>query len=265
MTDQIFLTHPSLDFSDLGCDGIKHGFFTRHGGVSHGLYNSLNGGLGSKDDLDCVNQNRRIAASALGGGHDTICGLYQIHSNIAHRVDQSTKTRAEGDAIVTTDSQVTCLILTADCVPILLADPFNKVIAAAHAGWRGAVEGIVRSTIDLMLDSGAERQHIHAVTGPSIQQSSYQISGDFRDTVLAASPEAEIYFQTDGENHWKFDLPAYVIHQLKTEDVSAVAMPEDTYSDDRFFSHRQATHQKQPDSGRLMSMIRIENNQTSSD
>ena len=259
LTDAVpYLTHPLLD-----CVEASHGFFTRHGGVSHGLYDSLNGGLGSKDNLDHVHENRRRAAAAIGGGADHLSGLFQIHSDICHNIDHQALSsnppeRPEGDAMVTTQSGLTCVILTADCVPVLFIDPVNRVIGAAHAGWRGAVGGIIASTITAMEEQGASRGYIRAVTGPSIQQASYQVGNDLRDVVCAATADAEEYFQPDAaQDHWLFDLPQYVLGQLHALGVNAAAMAEDTYSDDRFFSHRRATHQNQPDSGRLMAMIRL--------
>ena len=257
-----FLTHPLLD-----CPGVSHGFFTRHGGVSCGLYDSLNGGLGSQDNLDHVAENRAIAMNSITldaaentsqDGDDHLCGLYQIHSALCHRVGRQTTLRQEGDAMVTTDTGVTCVILTADCVPVLCVDPVHQVIAAAHAGWRGAVSGIIASTINAMEEAGASRGHIRAVTGPAIQQASYQVGADLRASVLAASPDAEHVFKQDHTNdRWLFDLPRYVLEQLQGLGITAASMEEDTYTDDRFFSHRRATHENKPDSGRSMAMIRL--------
>ena len=262
-----YLTHPLLD-----CPGVRHGFFTRMGGVSHGLYDSLNGGLGSDDHRNHVHENRHLAQSAIGGGDDQLCGLFQIHSDQCHIVDhhalsnQPIPERKEGDALVTANTGLTCVILTADCVPVLCVDPVNHVIGAAHAGWRGAVGGIIASTITAMEDQGASRNHIRAVTGPSIQQASYQVGQDLKDAVCATSPPAnspaksnaaQFFIPDQKKDHWLFDLPGYVLGQLHDLGVNAASMPEDTYADDRFFSHRRATHQNQPDSGRLMAMIRL--------
>jgi YfiH family protein len=254
MTDHPhFLTHPWLNIP-----GIRHGFFTRHGGVSSGLYDSLNGGLGSKDDMSHVKENRNRAMEAIGGGKDTLCGLYQIHSNICRHASAESDDRPEGDALVAHELGLTCVILTADCVPVLFADPKNRIVAAAHAGWRGAVAGITTSTIDAMIKAGAERDHIIAVTGPAIQQDSYQVGDDLRDEVCATDAKASRFFKADDQpHHWRFDLPGFVTAQIKAIDVKADRMTEDTYSDDRFFSHRRACHAQHPDSGRLMSMIRL--------
>ena len=248
-----FLTHPWLEIP-----GIRHGFFTRHGGVSSGLYDSLNGGLGSKDDLGQVKENRSRAAAALGGEQDTLCGLYQIHSNICHHASAEASDRPEGDALVSNNIGLTCVILTADCVPVLFADTKNRVVAAAHAGWRGAVAGIITSTIDEMIKAGAQREYIVAVTGPAIQQNSYQVGHDLRDAVCATDSAASQFFtEDDAPQHWRFDLPGFVTAQINGLGVKADTMAEDTYRDDRFFSHRRACHAHLPDSGRLMSMIRL--------
>lgn len=256
-TSPPYLSHPLLN--DL--NGVRHGFFTRHGGVSSGLYDSLNGGLGSADDLDLVYQNRRAAAAALGGGDDKICGLYQVHSDRCLRADPSLEDRPTGDAIITNKPNITCLILTADCVPVLFADPEAGIVGAAHAGWRGAVAGIIPNTVAQILGLGGTTNQLRAVVGPAIQQASYQVGGDLRDQVLSTAPDAETYFIRDEtglhDDRWRFDLPGFVFGQLTAHGVKATCLNNDTYADDRFFSHRRATHQSAPDSGRLMSMIRL--------
>ena len=235
---------------------LRHGFFSRHGGVSRGVYESLNGGVGSGDEASKVEENRERAARALDGTASDIHGLYQIHSATA--VEAGGDHRQEGDAIVCDRPGPILSILTADCAPVLLADPEAGVVAAAHAGWRGAVAGIIPSTLEAMARLGAGSGSIRAVVGPAIQQSSYQVGEDLRDAVLAAAPGAESFFASDPEpGRYRFDLPGYVLSQLEAAGVSAVAMSEDTYCDDRFFSHRRACHRDESDSGRLMSMIRL--------
>ena len=246
------LCHDLLDDARLA-----HGFFTRHGGVSEGVYASLNGGLGSADDPGKVERNRAIAAGALGGKEADIRGLHQTHSNIAIEAGEAPK--GDGDALVCNRPGLILTILTADCAPVLLADPEAGVVAAAHAGWRGSAAGIIPSTVELMANLGAEPARIRAVVGPSIQQASYQVGPDMRDAVLAASPAAEDCFAADPEpGRFRFDLPRFVLLQLAEAGVAATAMEDDTYSDDRFFSHRRACHRDDPDSGRLMSMIRLQ-------
>jgi len=249
-----FLTHSLLDLP-----GIRHGFFTRHGGVSTGDYESLNGGLGSKDNIAFVTENRARAAAAIGGERDTVMGLYQIHSAIALTARPGDEQRREGDALVTSSKNLTLTILTADCVPVVFADAKNGVIGAAHAGWRGATLGIVSRTIEALLNLGAENKNIRAVIGPAIQQRSYQVGEDLRNEVLAATSWAETFFEIDEEEaRYRFDLPGYVREQLRRLDIESAALMNDTYSDEKFFSHRRATHQNLPDTGRLITMIRLD-------
>lgn len=251
MTSPPFLRHDLLDQA-----GIAHGFFTRHGGHGAGLYASLNGGLGSADDPAVVNANRRAAAAALGGNGDDIRGLYQIHSATALLANG--EARREGDGIATATPGQVLTILTADCAPVLIADADARVIGAAHAGWRGAVAGILAATVTAMEQLGARRQAMRAVVGPTIQQASYQVGEDLRQAVLDASPWAGEYFTPDEKpGHFRFDLPGYTLAQLRGMEIESAAMPEDTYSDERFFSHRRACHQHAADTGRLMSMIRL--------
>ncbi|XDZ66164.1 peptidoglycan editing factor PgeF [Alphaproteobacteria bacterium LSUCC0684] len=256
MNDQFppYLTHPLVDLP-----GIRHGFFTRHGGVSTGVYESLNGGLGSKDDATHVAANRSRAANAIGGSDDTLMGLYQIHSSIALTACPGDDQRRDGDALVTSSKGLTLIILTADCVPIVFADAKNGVIGAAHAGWRGAVDGIVEETIKALLSLGAEAAQIRAAIGPAIQQPSYQVGTDLREEVMEATSWAEAFFEADSEaSRFRFNLPGYVMGKLNRLGVESAAINEDTYSDHKFFSHRRATHQKLPDTGRLMTMIRLD-------
>ena len=252
MNEPPFLSHDLLNKN-----AVSHGFFTRHGGVSAGVYDSLNCGLGSDDEIDNVLQNRALAAATLGGTDDNICGLFQIHSNICHIANSIDDTRPEGDAIVTDKPHITLAILTADCVPVLFADHDNSIIGAAHAGWRGAVRGIISSTIETMEKLGANKERIKAVIGPAIQQQSYQVGNDLRDEVLSLFPQAHLHFVPDGTEKWKFDLPHFVSDQLSEHRIDHHVMTDDTYTDDRFFSHRRNTHEQGPDTGRLVSMIRI--------
>ena len=246
-----YLSHPLLQ-----ADGIHHGFFTRHGGASSGIYDSLNGGLGSKDDTRIVSKNRDRAAAALGGNGDEICGLFQIHSALVHEA-RPDHPRPEGDGLVADSPGLTLTILTADCAPILMLDRRRHLIGACHAGWRGAVQGIAEATIDQMVHQGAKINDLVAVIGPAIRQPSYQVGGDLRDAVLAASPWAGGCFKEDDEvGKFRFDLPGYILLRLGQKGVESAALDVDTYDDDRFFSHRRATHLGQPDSGRLISMIR---------
>ena len=248
---------PYLRHDLLNDDVVCHGFFTRLGGVSSGAYDSLNCGLGSNDNPTYVKQNRHLAAEALGGKFDQIAGLYQVHSNICHIADPLFGDRPTGDALVTDQTHTTLAILTADCVPVLFCDERNGIIGAAHAGWRGAVKGIVKSTLETMISLGAKTKDTKAVIGPAIQQQSYQVGIDVRDEVLDNHAEAADRFVADGPDKWKFDLPGFVSDQLTSFDIDHHTMTEDTYSDERFFSHRRNTHQNGSDTGRLVSMIRL--------
>lgn len=251
MTEPSYLTHDLLTLP-----GITHGFFTRHGGVSSGDYDSLNGGIGSKDGKEDVATNRARAAAALGASKSDIRGLYQIHS--ADALLANDDPRPEGDGLVTGVPGLCLTILTADCAPVLLADPEAGIIAGCHAGWRGAVAGIIASTVAAMERLGSARHRIKAVVGPTIAQASYQVGEDLKDDVLKASPWASSCFIADASaGKFRFDLPGYALAQLQRLEIESSAMAIDTYSDDRFFSHRQACHQGKADTGRLMSMIRL--------
>ncbi|MGB1036764.1 MAG: polyphenol oxidase family protein, partial [Candidatus Puniceispirillales bacterium] len=171
---------PYLIYEDFQPAHLRYGFFTRHGGVSSGCYDSLNGGFGSDDDNSLISQNRQRAAAALGFSPDQICSLYQIHSSRVIMVTKPLSEPVEADALVTNTPGLGLLILTADCVPVVFADTANGIIGAAHAGWRGVVTGILSETVKTMCDMGASRDHITAVIGPAIQQQSYQVGSDLR-------------------------------------------------------------------------------------
>ncbi|MEC8729170.1 MAG: peptidoglycan editing factor PgeF [Pseudomonadota bacterium] len=248
---------PYLIHDDFQPTDIRYGFFTRHGGVSSGFYDSLNGGFGSDDDNSLISQNRQRAAAALGFPPDQICSLYQIHSSRAIVVTKPLSEPVEADALVTKTTGLGLLILTADCVPVVFADITNGIIGAAHAGWRGAVTGILSETVKAMCDIGASRDHITAVIGPAIQQQSYQVGSDLRDAALAYDAGAETCFVPDRVDHkYRFDLTGFAAHCLNREDIRHLTINRDTYSEpDIFFSHRRATHKGEPDTGRLMTMI----------
>jgi hypothetical protein len=166
------ILHPLLDLP-----GIQHGFFTRRGGVSTGIYDSLNIGLGSKDDADAVNENRRRVAATFDRPSDHLLSLYQVHSNIAREVTGPwTEDRPEADGLVTTTPGLILSALSADCSPLLFADPVNRVIGSCHAGWKGALNGMIEATLDLMLVKGAKLNEIRCVIGPCIAQASYEVA-----------------------------------------------------------------------------------------
>lgn len=241
------------------CDGIRHGFFTRQGGVSKGMYGSLNCGLGSQDDAESVRQNHALVAETLGVPAGRLLTLYQIHSARAVIVDKPWNGEAaEADALVTRTPGLAIGALTADCAPILLCDPQARVIAAAHAGWRGALSGIAEATMAAMEELGAKRERVVAVIGPSISQRAYEVGSDYVDRFLAEEPASETFFMTDessGEPH--FDLSGYVAERLSRAGVGSVSdLGLCTYCDEtRLFSYRRSQHHGEEDYGRQISAI----------
>ena len=241
------------------CDGIRHGFFTRQGGVSRGIYSSLNCGLGSGDDAENVRQNRGLVAETLGVLPDRLLTLYQIHSAMALIVDKPwSGDAAEADALVTRTPGLAIGALTADCAPILLCDHDARVIAAAHAGWRGALAGIAEATVATMEELGAKRERVVAVIGPSISQWAYEVGADYVERFLAEEPASEAFFMTDessGEPH--FDLSGYVGERLTRAGVGSVSdLGLCTYCDEtRLFSYRRSQHHGEGDYGRQISAI----------
>jgi hypothetical protein len=241
------------------CDGIRHGFFTRQGGVSKGIYGSLNCGLGSGDDAENVRQNRGLVAETLGVPPERLLTLYQIHSATAVVVDKPWNGDvAEADALVTRTPGLAIGALTADCAPVLFCDPEARVIAAAHAGWRGALLGIVEATVASMQQLGAKPERIVAVIGPTISQRAYEVGSDYVEHFLAKEPTSSLFFMTDdgsGEPH--FDLPGYVAERLARAGVGTVSdLGLCTYCDEtRLFSYRRSQHHGEEDYGRQISAI----------
>ena len=241
------------------CDGIRHGFFTRRGGVSKGIYGSLNCGLGSGDDAENVRQNRALVAETLGVPHERLLTLYQIHSATAVIVDQPWNSDvAEADALVTRTPGLAIGALTADCAPVLFCDPEARVIAAAHAGWRGALLGILEATVASMEELGAKPERMVAVIGPTISQRAYEVGSDYVERFLAEEPESSSFFMTDdssGEPH--FDLAGYVAERLARAGVGTVSdLGLCTYCDEtRLFSYRRSQHHGEEDYGRQISAI----------
>ncbi|MFD0986683.1 peptidoglycan editing factor PgeF [Methyloligella solikamskensis] len=239
--------------------GLSHGFFTRQGGVSEGIYESLNCGVGSKDDPGKANHNRALVAEVLGVAPDKLITPYQIHSATAVVAEAPWKDEPpQADAIVTATPGLAVGILTADCAPVLFADPEAKVVAAAHAGWRGAVSGIVESTVEAMRSLGAKPENIVAAIGPAISLSVYEVGQDFKDQVLKDDPDAAPYFETDestGEPH--FDLSGYVAERCARaglENITEIGLC--TYCDEaRFFSYRRSQHWGEDDYGRQIAAI----------
>ena len=250
------ITHPLLDRA-----GVSHGFFTRQGGVSTGLYEGLNTGVGSKDDPAAIAENRRRIAEHLGGGPDDLAACFQIHSAVARVAEAGWKgERPEGDATVTATPGVICAVLTADCAPILLADPEAGIVGAAHAGWKGALDGIVQSTVTAMQTLGAEPRRMVAVVGPCIARTSYEVGADFQDRFHHHDPGSARFFAPgEGPDKRLFDLPAFVLWRLEQAGVADAAWTGDDTRVDaaRFYSNRRAFLAGEADFGRLMSAISL--------
>jgi YfiH family protein len=257
MTTPTFLTSPRL----ARLDGVRHAFFTRQGGVSTGIYSSLNLGRGSKDDPASVMENRRRAAAVFDQEPGGLLSCYQIHSTVV-RVAEAPwgEERPEGDAIVTHTPGLALGALAADCAPVLFADVEARVVGAAHAGWKGALDGVVGSTVAAMSALGAEPSRIVAVVGPCIGPKSYEVGMEFMDRFAAHDPGSERFFKPGaGEDKRLFDLPGFVLWRLEQAGVRhADWIGHDTFEEeDLFFSNRRAFHRSEADYGRLMSVISL--------
>ena len=241
---------------------IDHGFFTRNGGASNGIYNSLNVGFGSDDDADAVATNRKRAMAQLGLGADALVTVYQVHGSNVHVVgkDKTAEEPIRADGVVTRATGIALGILTADCAPVLFADRENEVIGAAHAGWRGARDGVLEATVAAMESLGAERGSVVAAIGPCIGGASYEVGPEFPAPFLAENPDHDCFFgPSERDGHFMFDLEAYVGDRLSRAGIDTInALGCDTCAEeDRFFSYRRATHKGEPDYGRLLSAISI--------
>ncbi|WP_333588151.1 peptidoglycan editing factor PgeF [Phenylobacterium sp.] len=252
---------PALTSSLLSAAGVRHAFFTRKGGVSQGLYASLNTGPGSGDAPEAVAENRRRAAAHFGLPAPALATCHQIHSAIAHRAAESWgEARPEGDAVVTTTPGVICGALAADCAPILLADPEAGVVAAAHAGWKGALDGVVAATVAEMTAAGARPERILAAVGPCIAQASYEVGKDYRDRFVAEGAQFDRFFAPgQSPDKRQFDLPGFVLDRLAAACVvRAEALGRDTCAEaEHFFSNRRAFKAGEADYGRLLSAITL--------
>lgn len=248
-----FLTVPALA-------GIRHGFCTRRGGVSGGLFASLNVGLGSSDDRAAVLENRQRAVAAVAPGAALVT-LHQVHSATVIPVTApvADDARPHADACVTATPGLALGILTADCAPILLADVEAGVIGAAHSGWKGALADIGPATVAAMVALGARADCIVAAIGPTIAQRSYEVDNAFRHRFCAADPAHEAFFRDGKPGHCQFDLEGFIAARLAQAGVrTVVATGVDTYPDaDRWFSFRRTTHAGEPDYGRQLSVIAL--------
>jgi len=238
--------------------GIRHGFFGRDGGVSTGLYASLNCGPGSRDDPAAVAQNRARAAAALAPGAQLVT-LSQIHSPFVHLVgpDWDAARHPEGDGLVTTAPGLALGVLTADCAPVLFADAQARVIGAAHAGWKGAFGGVLEATVAAMESLGARREHIHAAIGPCISAANYEVGAEFLARFLDADPANARFFKQGKPGHWHFNLGAFAATKLEATGLASIeALGHCTYPvENGFFSFRRATHAGEADYGREVSAI----------
>jgi YfiH family protein len=240
--------------------GIRHGFFTRRGGVSRGIYESLNVGLGSADDPAAVAENRRLAAAALGAS--SLVTAYQAHSADAVMAGGAWNgAPPRADAIVIARPGVLLGVLTADCAPVLIADPVARIVGAVHAGWRGALSGVVASAVELMVEAGAARDRLTAAVGPCIGPASYEVGLEFEARFVSTDAASASHFVPGASPDKRlFDLPAFVLGRLAAAGVGACAwVGRDTCAEAaEFFSNRRAVLRGEPDYGRLLSVIALD-------
>ncbi len=237
----------------------RHGFFTRKGGASSGIFAGLNCGTGSSDQTEIVAINRARVSEAMGVGPEALMTVHQVHSARALAVTGPLSIRPEADALVTDRPGVLLAVLTADCQPVLFADPGAKVVGAAHAGWRGAVDGVLEATIDAMESLGARRSNITAVIGPTISQPAYEVGPEFFDRFRMEDAGNTRFFANGPGDRMLFDLPGYGLHRLRNAGVKeSLWTGHCTYRDPaRFYSFRRTTHAGEADYGRLISVIRL--------
>jgi len=239
---------------------LRHGFFSRRGGASSGVFHGLNCGRGSSDQGDAVTINRTRAAAAMEVEAGALVGVHQVHS-----ADVVTVTEAEAPAGVRADALVTRVpglalsVLAADCQPVLFADPGAGVIGAAHAGWKGTLAGVLEATLDAMEALGAARADTTAVIGPCISQRAYEVGPEFFDAVMAEDEAHGRFFAAGDGDRMHFDLPGFGLYRLREAGIGSAEWTRHcTYSDpERFYSYRRSVHQREADYGRLISAIRL--------
>lgn len=246
------ITHPALH-------PLRHGFFTRRGGASSGIFLGLNCGTGSSDQTEAVTVNRARVAEAMAVAPEALIGVHQVHSPDVLTVTGPLSAPAKADALVTAARDLALTVLTADCQPVLFADSDAQVIGAAHAGWRGALSGVLEATVDAMLALGARRDRIRAVIGPSISQRAYEVGPEFLDSFLADDAGNDRYFAQGKADRAMFSLQSYSRDRLRAAGIAdAVWTGHCTYSDAaRFYSFRRSQHEHHADYGRLISAIRL--------
>lgn len=238
---------------------VKHGFFTRVGGASSGVFAGLNCGFGSSDQSDIVAINRGRVAKAMGVGDEALTGVHQVHSPDVVTVTTPLDAKPKADGLVTATRGIALSVLTADCQPILFADAQAGVIGAAHAGWKGALDGVIDNTVAAMVALGARTAAITAVIGPTISQRAYEVGPEFLDRFIDLDPDSARFFAQGKGDRLHFDLPGYGLHRLRKAGVGhALWTRHCTYSDPvRFFSYRRSVHDKDPDYGRLIAAISL--------
>lgn len=246
------LTSPALRL-------LRHGFFTRKGGASSGIFQGLNCGTGSTDQSAAVAVNLSRVATAMEAAPDALAGVHQVHSADVATLSAPAPEKPRADAMVTATPGVVLTILTADCQPVLFADRRAGVIGAAHAGWRGALDGVLEATVDAMAALGARREDVTAVIGPTISQRAYEVGPEFFYAFTDENRDWSRFFIRGKDDRFLFDLPAYGLHRLRKAGVGhAEWTGHCTYSDPaRFYSYRRSVHAGEADYGRLISAIRL--------
>ena len=246
------ITAPSLQ-------PLRHGFFSRIGGASSGVFAGLNCGFGSSDQSEIVAINRARVAAGMGVVPGHLTGVHQVHSADVITTDAPLDPKPQADGLVTATPGVALSVLTADCQPILFADHTAGVIGACHAGWQGALGGVIENTVAAMVRLGAQASRIAAVIGPTISQRAYEVGPEFRDRFLSVDDASARFFVQGKGDRLQFDLPAYGLHRLRRAGVGQADWTRHcTYSDPvRFFSYRRSVHDKDPDYGRLIAAITL--------
>ena len=237
----------------------RHGFFTRRGGASSGIFAGLNCGPGSSDQAEVVLINRARVADAMEVEAEALVSLHQYHSAEVLTLSAPRQDKPKADAMVTATPGIALAVLTADCQPVLFADHEAGVVGAAHAGWRGALDGVLDATLEAMEALGADRENVQAVIGPSISQRAYEVGPEFFDRFVSEDAENQRFFANGQGDRMLFDLPGFGLHRLRAAGVGHAEWTRHcTYSDpERFFSYRRSTHDKEADYGRLISVIRL--------